>query len=327
MRKLSELLPEVQQGIPLAPMTKLQIGGPAEYFFVAKTSDDAVRAMKAAQKASVPVTIVSGGANILVNDKGVRGLVLKLENRQWSVEDGIVRAEAGVPLLFLAQQTVKAGLLGLEFFATIPGCVGGAVRGNAGAFGKETKDVLIRTRVFDGVADRWMTNEECQFAYRQSVFKTNAMQNALILEAEFRVEKGDPAAGQTYMKEILGTKAKTQSLDLPSAGCMFTNVEFVSGTYELRNQSQGSPTDEFKREVPKEMIDRGVVSAGWMIDSLGLKGKQMGKVKISDKHGNFLVNTGGATAADVIMLTSFIKQQVRDRYGIQLHEEVQLIGF
>jgi UDP-N-acetylmuramate dehydrogenase len=327
MSSMLDQLEGVQENISLAQYTKLQIGGPAEFFYIAKTSDDAAEALKAAREIKTPVTIMSGGANMLISDDGVKGLVIKMENRKWSIDNGVVQAEAGVALLFLAQELVKQGWLGLEFFATIPGCIGGAIRGNAGAFGKETKDVLIRARVFDGGEERWIDAADCQFAYRQSIFKTEAMKDAVILGGEFRVEKGDPETGREYMNEILSTKAKTQSLDLPSAGCMFTNVEFEQGTYNLKNPSQGSVTEQFKREVPKEMIERGVVSSGWLIDSLGLKGKQMGGAKISEKHGNFLVNAGGATAKDMIMLLSYIKQQVRDTYGIQLREEVQHIGF
>ncbi|MDO8581856.1 MAG: UDP-N-acetylmuramate dehydrogenase, partial [bacterium] len=217
-------------------------------------------------------------------------------------------------------------------YATIPGSVGGAIRGNAGAFGRETKDALIRARVFDGKEERWLANDECGFAYRDSIFKkdrdpTTGHNQYIILEGEFRLEKGDEKEGTKYMREILSKKAATQTLESPSAGCVFANVEFVPGTYDLKDPKRGNPTDAFKREVPKAMIDRGVVGAGWMIDNLGFKGKTMGGAKVSEKHGNFLINAGHAKATDFVMLISFLKQQVRDQFGIQLQEEIQLVGF
>lgn len=322
----------IKENEPLAKYTTFRIGGSAKYFFVAKTSDDVVNAVRAATNESIAYTLLGGGANTLVSDKGFDGLVIKMENRGLFIDDGLARAEAGVPLLFFAQETIKKNWKGLEFYATIPGSVGGAIRGNAGAFGRETKDVLIRVRVFDGKEERWMTNEECQFTYRDSIFKkdrdaTTGHNTYVVLEGEFRLEHGDEKEGTKYMREILAKKAATQTLESPSAGCVFTNVEFVPGTYELKNPKRGDPTDAFKREVPKEMIERGVVSAGWMIDALGLKGKTMGGAKISEKHGNFLVNAGKAKATDIIMLISFLKQQVRDQFGIQLQEEIQMIGF
>ncbi|MBI4281612.1 UDP-N-acetylmuramate dehydrogenase [Candidatus Uhrbacteria bacterium] len=326
------LLPNVKENEPLAKYTTFRIGGPAKYFVVAKSSDDVVRAVRAAREEGVAYALLGGGANTLIADKGFDGIVIKMQNRGLFIGDGIARAEAGVPLLFLAQEAVKKGWRGLEFYATIPGSVGGAIRGNAGAFGRETKDVLTRVRVFDGKEERWLANEECQFVYRESMFKkdrdaTTGHNQYVILEGEFRLEKGDAKESTKYMREILAKKAETQTLESPSAGCVFANVEFVPGAYDLKDPKHGNPTDAFKHEVPKEMIERGVVSAGWMIDCLGLKGKTMGGAKVSDKHGNFIVNTGKAKATDIVMLLSFLKQQVRDQFGIQLQEEIQMIGF
>lgn len=330
----------------LAKYTTFRIGGPARYFFIAKNSDDVVKAVRTAIEAGVQWTLLGGGANTLVSDNGFDGLVIKMENRGLFINEGLARAEAGVPLLFLAQETIKKSWKGLEFYATIPGSVGGAIRGNAGAFGRETKDVMLRARVLQilsrpdlpsevgphNIEEKWFSNEECQFAYRDSAFKkdrdaTTGHNQFVILEGEFRLEKGDEKESTKYMREILAKKAATQTLESPSAGCVFANVEFVPGTYDLKDPKRGNPTDAFKREVPKEMIDRGVVPAGWMIDNLGFKGKTMGGAKVSEKHGNFIVNTKKAKATDIVMLLSFLKQQVRDQFGVQLQEEIQMIGF
>ncbi len=332
MSDLKILLPGVKENEPLAKYTTFRIGGRAKYFFAAKSSDDVVKAVKAANETATRYALLGGGANTLVSDNGFDGLVIKMENRGLFIDEGMTRAEAGVPLLFLAQETVKKGWKGLEFYATIPGSVGGAIRGNAGAFGRETKDVLMRARVFDGKEERWLANDACCFAYRDSAFKNNRDATAghnqfIILEGEFRLEKGDEKESAKVMRELLAKKAATQTLESPSAGCVFMNVAFAPGTYDLKDPKRGSPTDAFVREAPKAMIDRGIVSAGWMIDSLGLKGKKMGGAMVSEKHGNFIVNSGKAKATDIVMLASFLKQQVRDIYGIQLQEEVQLIGF
>lgn len=332
MSDIKKLLSGVKENEPLSKYTFFRIGGPAKYFFPAKTSEDLVKAVEAAVETKTPYAIIGGGCNMLVSDHGFDGLAIRAANNKWSIDGTTLTAGAGVVMALLSQETAKQGLAGMEFAAAVPGTVGGAVRGNAGAYGGEVKDVLTRVRVFDGTKTKWMTNKECAFGYRDSTFKRNVDPGTghgpyLILDAEFTLQTGDAKEAQARVREFLAKKAATQALESPSAGCIFKNVELVSGKLELKDAKQGDPTDFLKRELPKEFIEQGRISTGWMIEALDLKGKAMGGAQISKKHGNYIINTGEATAEHIIMLMSLVKQQVRDKFGIQLQEEIQLIGF
>lgn len=332
MIDLLKKLPNLKENEPLSKYTFFRIGGPAKYFFVAKTSEDLVKAVAAAKDAGIAYAIMGGGCNMLVSDNGFDGLWVKAENKKWTIDGTTLSAEAGTSMTLLAQETAKAGLTGFEFAAAIPGTVGGAIRGNAGAYGSEVKDTLVRARVWDGSKERWMSAKECAFSYRESIFKRDIDQTTghgafVILAGEFALKHGDAKEAATRVREFLQKKAATQSLELPSAGCIFKNVELIRGKLELKDQKQGEPSEFLKRELPKEFVEAGRIPTGWMIEALDLKGKTMGGAKVSDKHGNYILNTGKARAEHIIMLMSLIKQQVRDKLGIQLQEEIQLIGF
>lgn len=332
MEDLKELLPGLKEDEPLAKFTFFRIGGPAKYFYIAKTSEDLVKAVEAAKEASIPYALMGGGCNTLVSDNGFDGLVIRVANTKWSIDGTTLSAEAGTVMALLAQETAKQGFTGFEFAAAVPGTVGGAVRGNAGAYGSEVKDVLTRVRVWDGSKERWMSANESAFGYRESIFKHNVDPTAghgayVILSAEFSLKKGDAATAQARVRELLQKKAATQALESPSAGCIFKNVELVPGKLELKDPKQGEPSDLLKNEMPKEFIEQGRISTGWMIEALDLKGKTMGGAMVSMKHGNYIINTGNARAEHILMLISFLKQQVRDKFGIQLQEEVQIIGY
>ncbi len=332
MTDLRKLLSGIKENEPLAKFTFFRIGGPAKYFFIAKTSEDLVKAVEAAKVAGIQYAIMGGGCNTLVSDNGFDGLVIRVANTKWSIEGTTLSAEAGTVMVLLAQETAKAGFTGFEFAAAVPGTVGGAVRGNAGAYGTEVKDALIRARVWDGSKERWMTAKECAFGYRESIFKRDIDPSTghgsfVIMGAEFALKKGDAGAAQARVRELLTKKAATQALESPSAGCIFKNVELVSGKLELKDPKQGEPSDLLKNEMPKEFIEQGRISTGWMIEALDLKGKTMGGAAVSMKHGNYIINTGNARAEHILMLMSFLKQQVRDKFGIQLQEEIQMIGY
>lgn len=293
-----------QKDVSLAQYTTFKVGGPAKYFFAAESSDDLIKAVQEAKNKEIPYFILGAGSNLLVSDKGFDGLVIQIKDSRLKIEGTKVVAGAGVRNAELAKATVDAGLTGLEWIVGIPGTVGGSVRGNAGAYGGEMKDVVRTVKVIgDGLEE--MSGAECEFAYRDSIFKHDS--DLIIVEVSMELEKG---GGEEKLKEILKKRSDKQPKGL-SSGCVFKNYELQGGE------------DKF----PQEFVEKGIIPAGWIIDQLGLKGFQIGKAQISLEHGNFIINTGGATAEDVIMLISLIKQKSRNHFGIQLEEEIQLVGF
>lgn len=291
----------MRENVALAPMTTLKVGGVARYFFIARSADDVMRALTAADEARVPVAILGGGSNTLVADAGFDGLVIKVGIMELSVADDVIRAGAGVPSVLVARKAAEAGLAGFEWLVTLPGVIGGAVYGNAGAFGSETKDHLVSVEIVAREADGWVrrerTKDDCHFDYRDSIFK-HQKPRSVVASTTFRLPRGNRSVIDGNMKEFLAKRAGEQPLGSSSAGCMFKNP----------------------------VLDGKRVSAGSLIDQSGLKGACVGKVCVSDKHGNFCLNTGGASSADITALAAKIKNAVRDRFGVVLEEEVQTLG-
>lgn len=320
IKKLRETIGEsVQENVPLAPYSTFQIGGPARYFFVAKTSDDIVRAARAAHECGIDIFLLAGGSNLIVADTGFDGLVIKAENTVIEERgEAVVYAEGGAVWQSLIAFTREHGLTGMEWGAGIPGTVGGAIRGNAGAFGESIHQVVREVEVLnvDTAQRTSYTNAQCAFEYRESIFKKNP--HLIILSGIFELSLGDPATIAKQMDENLAYRQKTQPLH-PSAGCTFKNLivdEKILAGIQKADPKHG-----------EEKIRSGKIGAGWFIDRAGLKGYQIGGVKVSDEHANFIVKVSPDARADhVIQLISYIKQQVRDKYGVQLHEEVQYVG-
>jgi len=302
----------------LAKHVNFRIGGPARYFVEAVSSQDIVDAVALAKQFAEPWFILGGGSNTLVADAGFAGLVIKAANRQMKIDGPRVIAEAGVISAAVARASAQAGLRGFEWAISLPGTIGGAVRGNAGCFGGEMKDNVESVRVLhDGVV-KTLLPAEIQFAYRDSVFKHSGNDD-VVLDVTLLLKPGDAAEAISALEKNLAGRKASQPLGSSSAGCMFKNFEYTSDTdiTELAGQ----------HPVPPEMLARHRLAAGWIIDQLGLKGTRIGDAMVSETHGNFLVNKGAATADQIVQLISLIKMKVRDEAGIELHEEVQHLGF
>ncbi|MBI5466579.1 MAG: UDP-N-acetylmuramate dehydrogenase [Candidatus Kerfeldbacteria bacterium] len=304
---------------PLSRHTNFKIGGPAKYFFTAKTTEELVHAIQVADELKLPLLILGGGSNVLVSDNGFAGLAVMVKNGKYSIKGQVVTAEAGVSLGFLVQKVAAAGLTGFEPLVAVPGTVGGAIFGNAGIpqvakgfIGDWVKEVVVCR----GDTIVHVPGEQCGFGYRTSIFKQSG--NDIILSAVFALEPGDKVKSQELIKKYIAVR-KTQPYHLPSSGCIFTNLP-VTDPSELRQKFPGQPRLE-------EFLKRGQLPSSWLIDQAGLKGKTMGQIQVSEQHANYLVNLGSGRAEEVIMLISYIKQQVRDKFGIQLQEEVRYIGF
>lgn len=317
VEQLSELIGKsVQTDVPLAKYTTFKIGGLAKYFFIAKDNEDLVRAVTFAKKLKIPSYILGGASNVLISDQGFNGLIIINQAKDIIFkQDKKVVADAGVNLMELVNKSVAEGLTGLEWAAGIPGTVGGAVRGNAGAYRGQMADNLTVCEVMRGSKQFILDKEKCGFGYRDSIFKRN---NDVIISAELQLQKGDKAKSQAQIKDILSQRQNKMPLQYPSVGSIFTNV-----LINTHNQ------DVLKKvpNLPAEYLEYKKVPAAWLIEQLDLKGKTIGGAQISEKHANFIVNIGKATANDVIQLISLVKMKVRDTYGIELMEEIEYVGF
>jgi len=293
--KISGLYPgRIIRQEPLARYTTWKIGGPAQIFFQPEDSQECAAVLALSQHHHVPVTVLGGGSNILVADQGVRGLVLQLRRlKEISWRGAEVRAGAGYSLPLLAKEAGARGLSGLEFAAGIPGTLGGAVLMNAGAHGGCLAELIQSVRVINQAGEILdLEPEQLEFGYRCSSLKDAGV---LISEACLLLKPGDQAAIAEQMDRVLEFRRERQPLQLPNAGSVFKN-----------------PPGE---------------AAGRLIEAAGAKGKRVGGAQISEKHANFIVNLGGATALDVITLIREVQELVRQKFGYLLETEVVLLGF
>lgn len=289
-------IPHLQTNVPLSGYTTLGVGGPAKYFLIARSKAELLQAMAEAKKEHIPLFVFGGGSDILVSDEGFNGLVIKMELREVDFSGTTVRAEAGVKLSYLITECLRHELSGLEYAIGVPASVGGAVWANLGARGSEMKYVVSEVHAIDptqSMKEVFLTAQECQFAYRESIFKHKPY---IILDVTFTLQPIDKTTLQTKIKELAQLRTKEQDLGSKTAGCAFRN-----------------PSD--------------APAAGKLIEQAGLKGFGIGGAQVSDKHANFIVNTGSATADDIVQLIAHIKQQVMEKAGVQLHEEVDYVGF
>ncbi|MCG2699968.1 UDP-N-acetylmuramate dehydrogenase [Candidatus Parcubacteria bacterium] len=293
-------LPGIKENISMAEYTTFKIGGPAKYFFVAKNPKALVQAIKVAKKNHLPFFIFGGGSNLLVSDRGYKGLVIKIQNSKLKIKNHNSRletiyAEAGAILSSVVVFSVKKSLRGLEWAVGIPGTLGAAAYGNVGAFGSTMAEIIKSVEILDAnnlkISD--LSKKECRFGEKNSIFKRN--KNLIILSVILELQKGGKKEIEGKIKKFQFYRKGKQPLIFPSAGCIFKN--------------------------PKGF------SAGELIDKCGLKGKKIDGAQISEKHANFIVNLGGAKAKDVVKLIKIIKQKVKSKFKIELEEEIQYLGF
>ncbi|MCK5413308.1 MAG: UDP-N-acetylmuramate dehydrogenase [Candidatus Pacebacteria bacterium] len=317
----------IQKNISFLKYTTFKIGGPAKFFCVVENVDEIKEALEFAEKNKLDIFIFGGGSNILVSDKGFDGLVIKINNQKLEIKNNEINVEGGFPFSKLVSESVKNNLTGLEWAAGIPGTVGGAICNNAGAHGKSIQDIIEKVEIIEivpldkgGWGVRKLTNQECSFSYRNSIFKSE--KKYIILSAILKCGIYPLGFQEDESRKIISgyleTRKQKQSLEYPSAGSVFKNPEI-----------EGEILDKILIKYPelKEIIKDNIVPVGWFVEELGLKGKKIGGAMISEKHGNFIVNTGSAKAEDVVILISLIKQKVRNRFGVQLQEEIEYVGF
>jgi UDP-N-acetylmuramate dehydrogenase len=291
----------VRTQVILAPFTTFKVGGPAEWFFEARTSAEIIDAVRVAHANGVAVTLLGGGSNVLVGDRGVRGLVIRPRGGVIERIDGErVRTDAATTINGLVRWTVQRGIAGLEAWAGTPGTVGGAIFGNAHFAGRLIGELVESVRLvgLDGTV-RDLSRDEMEFGYDRSRLQKT---REVLLSAVFRVSTGDPAALREVARQSLAYRKKTQPLDTPSAGCIFQNPD--------------------RTDVPADIP----ASAGALVDRAGLKGATRGDARVSPTHGNFIVNDGHATASEIRALIDLCRASVIERFGVALQEEIVYLG-
>jgi UDP-N-acetylmuramate dehydrogenase len=297
----------------LASHTIFKIGGPARWFYNVKDRDGLRRIVDWTEKNHIPFIVIGGGSNILVSDEGYDGLIIKMEDHTFQVADDCVTTAAGASLALVSKSVTDEGLTGFEWAFGIPGTVGGAVRGNAEAFGNSIADIATKIELLDGATGNFFECEpaEMNFEYRRSICVDHP--SWIVVRAVFQLQRDSVAACRERLADFLQKKKNDQPLGVQCAGCCFKNVEV-----SRMNRST---------EIPVEFLRKGFVSAGYLIEHAHMKNHVIGRAMVSPKHANFIVNLGGATARDIRDLMALVKERVAERFGVELEEEVQLIGF
>ncbi len=302
---------DVKLNESLAKYTTFKIGGPAKFFIIVRKTDMLVGLLNYLAGEGVDYLVLSGGSNLLINDEGYDGLVIKIATvdapKIIPKGNGFdMEIDAGVVLGMVVNLAAKNSLAGMDWGIGVPGTFGGAIRGNAGAMGKDINSVTQWVEVWrDGEVVR-LKNEECKFAYRDTIFKHN---KDIILRACIYLEPGDK---QKIMENMSAYLKQRKHTPFPSAGSFFKNLKLDKW-----------PGD--KNELPELFLKRGTVPVGWMTEQLGLRGLSAGGAKVSDEHGNYVINFNNATQADVLTLVEEIKQRVYNKFGVELEPEVQII--
>ncbi|QQS61376.1 MAG: UDP-N-acetylmuramate dehydrogenase [Candidatus Moraniibacteriota bacterium] len=307
---------KIQENIRLAPYTTFKIGGPAKWFACVSNTKEIQEILFWSREKNIPIFFLGGGSNVLISDKGFDGLVIHLENIDPIINNFEIKAFSGTSLKDVAIMAQKNSLAGMENLYGIPGSVGGAVRGNAGAFGVEMKNVVSQVEFIDkrNLEIQKISSKECHFSYRTSVFKERG--DKIITHATFLLKQGDTDELEKVMKDVEEKRNSRQDQSAMCAGSFFVNP--IVENKELRL--------EFEKEVASPCRENKV-PAGWLIDKVGLRGKRIGDAMVSETHPNYILNVGRATSDEIIMLMSYIKQQVRDNFGVELVQEVEFVGF
>jgi UDP-N-acetylmuramate dehydrogenase len=303
----------VSLDVPLARYTRFGIGGPADILAEAADDEAFVQGLAAARESALDHLVIGGGTNLIVSDDGFRGIVLRhLGARITSAGDRIM-VDAGAVLQELVDYANERGLKGLETLAGIPGWVGAAIYGNAGAYGHSISERVRQVRFFDGRRMRVFSNAECEFQYRESIFKRR--KGWIIFSAELGMERGDACELKKISGEITAVRNEKFPVTMKCAGSIFKNLLLA----ELPTHTAAA--------VPASVVREGKVPAAYFLEQVEAKGMERGGIRVASYHANLVYNAGGGTARELCDLIDELKSRVRERFGIQLEEEVQYVGF
>lgn len=306
-KKLKEF-GKVKANASLAKFTTLKIGGTAEVLLEVENRLNLIRVLDLLTSIGENYFLMGGGSNMLLPDDVIDGVVIRNKTAGLEISDKTIEADSGLSFGFMTNFAAKNSLSGLEWSAGLPGTVGGAVRGNAGAAGGEVAHSLSKVEAWiDGEVVQ-LRSDECDFGYRNSIFKKN---RGVVLRSWFSLESGEPLKSLHQMQEIVKHR-NGRYPPHPSAGSFFKNAPVEAWT--------GKTGD-----LPNEFVQGGFIPAGWLNDQAGLRGLRVGGAMVSNEHGNFIINLDGATQADVLELVDEVKSRVYNKFHISLEEEVHII--
>lgn len=304
---------QVSSRVPLSRYTRFGIGGPADIYAETRDVEAFIAAMDIARASGLDFVVIGGGTNLIVSDAGFRGVVLRFVAERLMAAGNRVVADAGVVLQDLVDFTIERGLKGLETLAGIPGSVGAAVYGNAGAYGHSISERVHKVRFLDDGHVRVFDNEQCEFHYRESTFKDH--KEWIIFSTELALDQADSETLRRTAGDILKVRNEKFPPTMKCAGSIFKNFLLA----ELP-----SPV---AAQVPATTIREGKVPAAYFLEQIGAKGMVRGDIHVADYHANLIYNAGGGSASDLCALITELKSRVRARFGIEVEEEVQYVGF
>lgn len=303
----------LRRDVPLSEYTRFGLGGPVDFYV--ETPDPAcfAQALAMMRASGIECVVIGGGTNLIAADEGLRGVCLKLTSDNIRADGHRVEVESGATLQALVDFTVQRGLKGLETMTGIPGSAGAAIYGNAGAYGHSIQECVRVVRFLDGEIVREFNNAECEFHYRESIFKRN--KQWIVLSAALEMEAGDVRVLAETADRILTTRNRKYPPTMKCAGSIFKNFLL----------SELPP--EAVAEIPGTAVIEGKVPSAWFLEQVGAKGMRRGGIEVADYHANLIYNAGGGTARELVTIVEELKRRVRERWGIALEEEVQYVGF
>jgi UDP-N-acetylmuramate dehydrogenase len=303
----------VSKDAPLSGYTRFGIGGPADIYAETPETESFIRALAIARESGLDYVVIGGGTNLIVSDEGCRGIVLRFTGDRIARSGNRVAADAGASLQRLVDFTIDAGLKGIQTMTGIPGSVGAAIYGNAGAYGHSISERARSVRYYNGRQVLVMDNAACRFGYRESIFKRQ--KDWIIFSTEMDLDPADPAELRRAADEILTIRNQKYPPTMKCAGSIFKNLLLA----ELPASVAGA--------VPDRVVREGKVPSAYFLEQVGAKGIRLGDIQVADYHANLIYNAGQGTARDLRTLITSLKDKVRQRFGFDLEEEVQYVGF
>lgn len=298
----------LKNNIRLANFTTFKIGGPAKYFIEVKETEKLISLLNFLSQEGISYFLLGGGSNILFKDEEYDGVVIRVKTNHLESNSTVAKADAGVLLSAIVNLASKNSFAGMEWGVGVPGTIGAAVRGNAGAMGKETSNCVSKVTVWRSGEILEIAAKDCNFSYRESIFKHNG---DVVLAADYSFVPGDKAKIMEAMQGYIKQRAGRYPAE-PSAGSFFKNIDIKNWPGDIA-------------KLPELFKERGKVPVGWCVEQVQMKGFAVGGAKVSDEHGNFIVNFNNASQKDVLAVVEAVQGKVYNKFGVQLEPEVEII--
>ena len=305
-----------KRNYPLKNLTTMKVGGPAKYFFIARNEINLIKATKWAEENKINWYVVGEGSNLIPNDNGFNGLIIQNQIEEFKKAGNKIYAGAGNNLLKFIFRVNKLGLSGMEKMAGIPGTVGGAIYGCAGAYGQEIKNCLVEVRIYDGKTIKWISKNQCRFNYRESIFKVK--KNRVILGVEFKFKRGNSKKLLDESKKIIKLREEKYHPGLLCPGSFFKNI-IIDDIKPMALRKK------ILEKIDKNKIMFGKIPIGYILEIIGARGMKCGGIKLAKHHGNLIYNSGKGKTSQIRKLSKMLKDKVKRKFGLNLKEEIQYI--